>query len=482
MSRRIPGLLIVLAAIAGLVAFTRQTPAPAVAQFSATVNGWMPAAPPPGGLIETWFCPGVPATGLDGVEGSVVVANRGDQQLVGTVLVLNDAGESRRLELTVEPWTSATLDLDATLPGSVVGAVVEIEGGGAIVEEQSFHPDGNSSAACANATSDNWYLADGFTVDGSLDQVVLTNPFEQTVVANVTFATREGFREPASYRGLTVPPRSIRVIDLGAPGAGAQSEPVLAVHVEAARGRLVVGRFQQFLGGGRAGTQVSVAASVTREQWWFADGAKGPDVDEQFVIYNPTSESVEVDVVFIGIEAPVLVDPIVVPAREAVVFDTALQLDLPEGRHATVFATSTNEPSIVVDRVLTTDDGEVVGTSVLTGALSKDGFISSVWYSPSGPSEPVTSGLAVYNVTNDPGTVSVFAIGSSGPVAVEGLQDVPYQPAQRIEIDLTDPLVVGRQLVIQATTGILVEQSFPNGVGGLRTSSWAIPAAPVEAG
>jgi hypothetical protein len=273
-----------------------------------------------------------------------------------------------------------------------------------------------------------------------------------------------------------VPPRSIRVVDLGAPGAGAQSEPVLAVDVEVTRGRLVVGRSQQFLGGGREGAQVSVAAPVAREQWWFADGAKGIGVDESFVIYNPTADSVEVDVLFIGIEQPVLVDPITVPARQVVVFDSGEQLDLPDGAHATVFATAASEPSIVVDRVVTRTDGDDTGTGVLTGALARAGYVASTWYVPLGPDEAVEDALVLYNVDNEAGSVSVSAVGRSGPVPIESLQDVPYGPARRITLDLTDPLVVGRQLIVEATTRVMVERSFPNGVGGLRTPSWAIPA------
>jgi hypothetical protein len=474
--RRIPGLLIVLAAIVALVAWGRDTPAAPVAGFSEAAEGWMPFAPAPGGLIESWFCPGVPVSGIDGVAGEIIVANRGGEPLDGTVLVLNDEGGSRRLDLMVEPWATATLDLSSTLTGGVVGAVVEIEGGGALVEQHAIHPGGDSSSPCTNATSDEWFLADGFTVDGSLDQVILTNPFEQTVVANLSFSTREGYREPGSYRGLTVPPRSIRVVDLGAPGAGAQSEPVLAVDVEVTRGRLVVGRAQQFLGGGRQGAQVSVAAPVAREQWWFADGAKGIGVDESFVIYNPTTESVEVDVLFIGIEQPVLVDPITVPARQVVVFDSGEQVDLPDGAHATVFATATSEPSIVVDRVITRTVGDDTGTGVLTGALARSGYVATTWYVPLGPDEPVEDALVIYNVDNEAGSVSVSAVGQSGPVPIESLQAVPYGPAQRITLDLTDPLVVGRQLIVEATTRVMVERSFPNGVGDLRTPSWAIPA------
>ena len=414
MKRRIPGLIAMLALLVGVVVLARDTPATEVAEFSIAAQGWMPAAPPSGALTESWFCPGVPASGVDGVEGEILVANRSGSQLDGTVLVMNDAGESRSLTLSVDAWTSATLDLDETLPSTVVGALVEIEGGGALVEQRAFDPDGDSIAPCPNVTSDHWYLADGFTVDGSINQVILTNPFEQTVVANLSFATRDGFREPGSYRGLTVPPRSIRVVDLGAPGAGAQSEPVLAVDVEVVRGRLVVGRAQTFSGGGREGTQVTVGSPTPCGQWWFAGGTKGAGSREEFVVYNPTSSSVEVDVVFIGIDSPVLVDPILVPAREAVVFNSGSEPDLADGDHATVFATSTNEPSIVVERVVTSTVDDVAGTGVLTGATARqDGYIATTWYVPVGPAEATEDGLVIYNVDNSAGSVSVQAVGRS---------------------------------------------------------------------
>ena len=476
MRRRFPGLLLVLIALLAVVWIARDTPEAETSTFSISAAGWMPSAPPPGGLIETWFCPGVPASGSNGVEGEVVVANRTGSVLEGTVLVMNDQSETRRLSLSVEPWASATLDLDDTLPSEMVGAVIEVEGGGALVEQRSTHPEGNSWSACANATSDRWLLADGYTVDGSLDQIILANPFDQTVVVDLAFATREGFRQPGSYRGLTVPPLSIRLIDLGAPGAGAQSEPILAVDVEVSRGRVVVGRFQEYEGTDRLGAQVSLAQPALREQWWFADGRKGQGIREEYVIFNPTAETVEVDVLFIGIEQPVLTEPLVVLAREAVVYNSGAEPGLPEGRHAAVFATATNEPAIVVERVITETVGEESGTGVLSGATARqDGHVARTWYVPVAPLDPVEDAVVLYNVDNSPGTVSVFAVGRSGPVLVESLQAVEYGPARRIEIDLTDPIVAGRPLVIEATTRVLVETSFPNGVGDLRTPAWAVP-------
>ena len=475
MTRRLPAVLALLIAVGALVAGTRSDLEASVPTFSVSANGWMPSAPPIGGLTETWFCPGVPATGVDDVEGEIVIANRTGDRMVGSVLLVNSEEERLRLALDVDGWASATVDLDDLLPGAVVGAVIEIDGGGGVIEQRSLHPAGDSLAACANATSDAWYLADGFTVDGSLDQIILTNPFEQTVVANLEFATQEGSRRPQSYRGLTVPPRSIRVIDLGAPGAGAQSEPILAVTVETTRGRLVVGRAQTFTGGGRSGSQVTLAAPALRDQWWFADGAKGPDISERFSIYNPTDEQVEVDVIFVGIDSPVLLDPIVVPPREVVTYDPGDEDDLPDGRHTTVFAQS--ESTIVVERAITRTVGDVTATSVLLGATPRqDAYVASTWHIGISPDVPTEEALVVYNADNTPGTVTVSAVGQSGPVPVPGLEEIPIGGAAVVAIDLTDPIVFGRELILESTARVFVERSFPTGRGDTRSSSWAVPA------
>ena len=482
MRRRIPTLALVVAAIVALVLTTRDRPVASTPTFSVVASAWMPFAPAATGLTETWFCPGVPATGADDIEGEIVIANRGDGQMVGTVLLVNDAGETRRVDLTVAGYSWTRIDLDGTLPGEMVGAVVEVDGGGAVVEQHSFNPAGDSVAPCSNTTSDHWYLADGFTVDGSLDQVVLTNPYDQTVVVNIEFATREGPRRPNSYRGLTVPARSIRVIDLGAPGAGAQSEPILAVSVEATRGRLVVGRSQHFLGGGRSGSQVTLASPAVRDQWWFVGGRVGAGVSERYSIYNPTEDDVEVDPIFVAIPTAVQADPIAVPAGEVRTFDPASVVDgdgnpaLPDGPYAVVFSTLAAQ-SIVVERATTATVGEQVATSVVAGAPPRqDGYLATEWHVAAGPPEPVEDGLIVYNADNAAGSVSVFAVGRSGPVPVEGLQDLEIGAASLLTIDLVDPLVIDRELVVTSTNRVFVERSIPTGRGGTRTAAWAVPA------
>lgn len=477
MNRRVPAMLLVVLAIVGVAAATRRDAAANQPLFSRSASGWMPSAPAATGLTQTWFCPGAPANGSDGVGGSVSISNAGNARVGGSVLLFNERGESQRVDLGVDPYSTTVLDLAATLAGDMVASVVEAEGGSVIVEQRSVSDTGDSIVPCATATSDIWYLADGFTVDGSLDQIVLTNPYEQTAVVNLEFATREGARRPASYRGLTVPARSVRVVDLGAPGAGAQSEPILAVSVEASRGRLVVGRSQQFLGGGRAGSQVTLASPAVRDQWWFVNGVRGDGTTERYSIYNPTDEDVDADVLLIGI--PVNLPPvtITVPAHEVATFEPSTVAELPAGRFIAVFNTLAQQ-SVVVERATTVDGDGGTATSVIAGATPRqDGYVASTWYLGTGPDQPIEEGLVIFNADNSPGTVSVSAIGSSGPVVVPGMEAVDLAPASLLTLDLTDPMVLGRQVIVESTTRIFVERSVPNGRDVGRSSAWAVPAS-----
>ena len=69
------------------------------------------------------------------------------------------------------------------------------------------------------------------------------------------------------------------------------------------------------------------------------------------------------------------------------------------------------------------------------------------------------------------------AVGSSGPVPVPGLENLVIPAAGVVTIDLVDPIVVGRALIIESTSRVFVERAFPNGRGDLRNISWAVPAA-----
>jgi hypothetical protein len=158
-------------------------------------------------------------------------------------------------------------------------------------------------------------------------------------------------------------------------------------------------------------------------------------------------------------------------------FETGPVAGLPEGRHATVFATSTNDRSIVVERVITSDVDGVTTTSVIAGAPPRqDGYYAQTWHVAQAPAEPTLEGLVALNVDNSPGTITVSVIGRSGPVVIPSLEAIPIGPASQITIDLTDPLVLGRELLIEGTNRLFVERAVPTGRGSTVGFVWAVPA------
>ena len=149
-----------------------------------------------------------------GTAGEVVIANAGESALEARVTLFAGPGEDVELEVTVPPHERSVVDVDAAVGADFVSAMVEIDGGGGLVEQAATHPEGTSVAPCANAPASSWYLAEGFTAEGSVEQLILTNPYDESAIVSIGFATEEGSREPAELQGYPVPARSVKVIDL----------------------------------------------------------------------------------------------------------------------------------------------------------------------------------------------------------------------------------------------------------------------------
>ena len=114
MSRRsIPALVVLLVGFAVLIVVGRAPTDAPVAVFSSPAGTWMPAVAETDALTGSWFCPGVPASGEDGVGGEVVISNRDSEQLLGRFTILTPDGVATEQQFTVEPWAQTTVDVDA---------------------------------------------------------------------------------------------------------------------------------------------------------------------------------------------------------------------------------------------------------------------------------------------------------------------------------------------------------------------------------
>src|SRR5262245_19692379 len=234
-------LVVTVAALVAIVLVARTAILPTDAVFSTVSAPWMPAAPAPGGLTSSWFCPGVPAAGKDGSAGSVTVFNAADAPLHGRLTVLSVDDDPLTQEIEVPALDSSSFDLDKLVDSPYAAAFVEIDGGGGLVEQKATDPAGESVAACANSSASAWYLAAGDTLDASAEALVLSNPQDYPTAVDITLATERGMRIPDAYQSFAVPARSVRVIDVNSI-IGDQSR--IGVSVIASRGRVVVGRAQ----------------------------------------------------------------------------------------------------------------------------------------------------------------------------------------------------------------------------------------------
>ena len=303
----------------------------------------------------------------------MVVANPGDAPLSGQVTVYSDAAGAAPVvqSFEVQPRDIATIDVGALQPGGTyVTPLVEITGGGGFVEQRAKDPLGQAVAACSNATSAQWYFADGYTKDGSLEDIVVTNPFPDVAIVNFDLATAEGNRSPSALQGYPVPGHSVSVIPLD---QIVRDDESVAVAVTSTRGRVVVGRAQRYAGAARTGFTMNLGAPSLTDQAYFADGETGQGIGERYSVYNPTDNDITVQAVFLGVPIDAAFpndEQRTVPAGGVVTLDTADVAGLPAGRHGVVFST-TSASSMVVERAISRPAANGVATTVVLGQPSR---------------------------------------------------------------------------------------------------------------
>jgi hypothetical protein len=463
--------VVVLAGMGAIATVAADPSDSVVPVFAALGEPTMPFVPNGSFITSSWFCPGVPA-GEGDVGGSVEITNPADQPIAGRLTVFSSTPGMvpATRSITIEGRSTQSIDLKEMQTGTFVSALVEIDGGGGFVEQVARHPAGDAVAACSNAASSNWYFADGFTADDSTEQIVLTNPYPDAAIVDIGFVTSAGVRNPSALQGYPVPGHSVQVVELGA-----RDEPMLAAQVVASRGRVVAGRAQHYLGGGRLGYSMTLGAPSLTSQAWFVDGEVGEGITEQYAVFNPTDQDVSVTAVFLGLPATegfANDTELQVPKGKVVLLSTADVVGLPPGRHGAVFSTLSTA-SIVVERVISRPAGNLVATSVVMG--SPPALASTRWSAAAGAEVATENAILVLNVDSVDTTVTVSSLGPGGLVPVPGLESVALPAGAVVALPLTDPSALGRPFVVESGQRIYVERSLSRG-GDLpgRSGSFAL--------
>jgi P pilus assembly chaperone PapD len=460
-TRQLVVLAIAVSAVAGLVALERRTVDPS------TLNAATRATSPEfrrDAKASTWFCPGVIGND-DQVSGLLVISNFAEVPVGGTITRFVVDGGARQQRFAVPARSTLEVDALAGLKSGFVSALVESQGAALVVEQLTVHRAGNAVASCASTPSGTWFLADGFTGADSIDQIVVTNPSLDSAILDVSFVTAIGERNPQSLKGLVVPPESVRVFDLA--GLDARNEVIAAVAVRATVGRVVVGRSQHYLGRGRLGYTMSLAASATSTRWFFADGEKSASVNEEYVIYNPSATDQQLTFILAD-DQGVAIDPVTVtaPGRRVTKFAPSGLSALLDGRYSAIIsATSSVDQSasagasagefVVIERVTTRQEEKSTASAVLLGAPSA----SRAWVATSGVAIGVADALRVFNPGSLPATFRVSYLGPAGDVSITGYEEVLLAPgasasvllgaetaSTAVSVTSNEPIVVQRRI------------------------------------
>jgi hypothetical protein len=463
-TRQLVVLAIAVSAVAGLVALERRTVDPS------TLNAATRATSPEfrrDAKASTWFCPGVIGND-DQVSGLLVISNFAEVPVGGTITRFVVDGVARQQRFAVPARSTLEVDALAGLKSGFVSALVESQGAALVVEQLTVHRAGNAVASCASTPSGTWFLADGFTGADSIDQIVVTNPSLDSAILDVSFVTAIGERNPQSLKGLVVPPESVRVFDLA--GLDARNEVIAAVAVRATVGRVVVGRSQHYLGRGRLGYTMSLAASATSTRWFFADGEKSASVNEEYVIYNPSATDQQLTFILAD-DQGVAIDPVTVtaPGRRVTKFAPSGLSALLDGRYSAIIsATSSVDQSasvgasagefVVIERVTTRQEEKSTASAVLLGAPSA----SRAWVATSDVAIGVADALRVFNPGSLPATFRVSYLGPAGDVSITGYEEVLLAPGASASV-LLGPETASTAVSVTSNEPIVVQRRIDRG-------------------
>jgi hypothetical protein len=452
---------------------------PAVEPSDATALA-MPIAPPPTSLSSTWFCAGgtAQAGGTDGVEAdaSVVVANPGDRALHGAIRVVPSEGEAKSIPLDVGPRARAVARLGDVVAAPYAAALVELDGGEVVVEQQIRGAMGISTAPCASAASERWYLAEGSTArDGANPEdrmlLALYNPFPEDAIVDLSFTHEAGRSVPSDFTGLVVKGGGLRIVNVG---AHVRRRAHISTTAVARTGRVVIDRIQQ-RNGGFKGISLAQAAPAPAEEWYFPEGYVGAGSGEAFHVYNPSAtQEAEVSLELALESGAAEPFDLTIAPRARITVDASAEERVPKdvGHAATVL--SLNGVPVVAERTI------AVGPPSPRGAGVADSLgiplRAREWVLAAGGTSPsVDEWITIYNPGPADATVTTQVLASGTLLDLEGLSDVTIKagrrlatriPIQREDLPLlvqsSTPVVVERGIYLVGSPGIALSSGIPS--------------------
>jgi len=432
---------------------------------------------------STWYCAAAGAATAEAVTHQLIIMTPDAAVTAHVTGYRTTSGETVTSTIEV-PAHSQQIVAMADLAPDVGGATVEIEGGAATVAHRLFSADASDQSECVTDAGTESYFAAANTQLGATARVWLLNPFPTDASVDIRTSLDDGgVRVPKSLRGIIVPAKSSRMVDLNEEAAQRRSQFAFAVQ---ARGGRVIAELAQtcFATENTAdddcaptgsGLRLQAGATTAANRWVFADSFGGAGVTEQLVVFNPSEDDTTVSVSVVPNDTP--------PES----FPEPFLLDVPARRYATIDLTAEARVSPDVLRWIQVDDGDGDGVVVtkrvgingaggdgsaggrptVTAGLSSTSASSAQatrWFITSAdPAPDSQSVIVIANPARDAiALVDISVIAAGATVAVQQQLEVP--PLASLAVDLAGAIPAG------APVGLTVDSSNPVVVSARATS------------
>ena len=397
--------------------------APSDPQSAAAISP-EPTVPSSDAVSTSWFCVEGTSTPDGRADESIVIASIADTSVEATITVLTGGDEppaSRQVRL--QPREQIEVPVSSIAEAAEPGVVVEVVGGQAIVSHALAGQDDVAVEPCARAAATDWYFANGTTVRGAQQFIVLFNPFGDDAIVDVTFLTDSGVMEPDVLQGYVVPRRSrvtLAVHEI------VERQELVAAHVHARVGRVVGERTHLFDGSAsegvavRQGIAVSLGSTAPERVWEFPYGESGVGYAQSVAIANFGLRPTTFEILVRVDDEPIAPTRADVEARAVVAVDVGVLVPIGarysvtvtardvEGRGAPVIVEMlASWPPTVGARSVATSPGSTLTARRWVIALPDLGLATDAVVTVANPgTRPVTAALAVYRAGNTSEPVS----------------------------------------------------------------------------
>lgn len=453
-AQRIPAIaaIILILATAGLI--DRHVHRPST-EVSADVQTPMGAGA--GARSSAWYCAGATASNDGAANGTLVVANSGTRPLSGTLTVIPSEGDPKTMPLDAPANGRTVVKLTDVLTAPYASALVELDGGGAVVDLVGTGTYGETVTPCASNASTSWYFAEGVTTKDATEVITLFNPFPEDAVVDLVFQTEEGEVTPQALMGMSVKGRGMTAINVG---EHVQRREQVSTRISARAGRLIAARLQTFDGtNGPKGVSLTLGAAAAGDVWYFPEGYLSEGLTERFQLYNPGTQEARAQVELMleeGSAEPIL---LTVPAESRVSLVANDEARIPKNVPHAVTVRSANGVGLVVERTVSAGSpSSRAGVAITLGARmpSRTAIVAA-----GQADDNNEEWLVLQNPGSAAATFSATLLDGSSGTTPSQLDRVQVPAHQRREIKLNDILPKGATaLLVASDHPLVVERDY----------------------